>query len=419
MLLQGIRRLAEQIRRRVDLEPSYGGVRSAATIFRRVRELCAEPIEGVLNSGDQVFSLYPGPLHLANLLLALERDLLGTALTQIPTPGGVDEPGWWHVLRRMARERPYLWRNHRQAISAGYLEQGTSSAISFPTGAGKSTLAELKIATALLRGEKVIFLAPTHALVGQTTRALKRTFQSFDVIGDLDDDITFTDIYVLPEVMVTTPERCLMLLSIQPEAFEGLGLIVFDECHLLHPREQDRSRRGLDAMLTILGLTKAAPAADLLMLSAMMKNTGEIAGWLKELTGRDCLTLDLSWKPTRQVRGCVVYPAKEIASLYEKLRAARKKHPTQKAAPTWVQKELHASPYGFFSLLQTWSTTHREDYALLPLLSSQVLLATRKANYGGASAVNTQRKQVEWGYRGGIRRRWDENTCLRTIDRLL
>ena len=42
---------------------------------------------------------------------------------------------------------------------------------------------------------------------------------------------------------------------LQPDAFAGLGLIVFDECHLLHPREEDRSRRGLDAMLAILNLT--------------------------------------------------------------------------------------------------------------------------------------------------------------------
>src|SRR3546814_17162402 len=82
----------------------------------------------------------------------------------------------------MARQRPYLWRNHRAAIERGYLAQGVSSAISFPTGAGKSTLAELKIATALLRNAKVVFLAQTHALVGQTTRALQSTFQNYDIL---------------------------------------------------------------------------------------------------------------------------------------------------------------------------------------------------------------------------------------------
>jgi superfamily II DNA/RNA helicase len=382
MLFTGIKSLAQQIRRRTDLTLELGGVEPAATIFQRVRRLCVEPIDGVLDTEDQAFSLYSGPLHLANLLITVERDLLGSALTRIPAPDGVAEDGWWHVLRRMARYRPFLWRNHRKAIAEGYLQPGTSSAISFPTGAGKSTLAELKIATALLRGEKVIFLAPTNALVGQTTRALQGTFNAFNVVGEVDDDANFGEIYVLPNVMVTTPERCLMLLSMQPEAFERLGLIVFDECHLLHPREEDRSRRGLDAMLTILGLTNIAPGVDLLMLSAMMQNTAEIAGWLKSLTGRECLTLDLSWKPTRQVRGCVVFPNNEIDALNEKLKEARRKHPTQASAPTWVQKQLNASPFGFFGLLQTWSTKAREDYALLPLLSSQVLLTTRKATAG-------------------------------------
>jgi hypothetical protein len=191
MLLKGVRRLASQLRSRIDPATEEHGVEPASAIFARVKALCVEPIEGVLDSGEPVYSLYPGPLHLANLLLALGGDLIATALTRIPTPGNVAESGWWQILRRMAWGRPYLWRNHRDAIDSGYLNQGVSSAISFPTGAGKSTLAELKIATALLRGEKVVFLVPTHALVGQTTRALQKTFNRFDVIGDIDDEVTF------------------------------------------------------------------------------------------------------------------------------------------------------------------------------------------------------------------------------------
>src|SRR5690606_35273084 len=132
--------------------------------------------------GDHVYNLFPGPLHLANLLIAVERDLVESALTRTPAPQGVDEDGWWQVIRRMARKRPFLWRNHRDAIASHYLEKGTSSAISFPTGGGKSTLAELKIAASLIRGEKVVFLVPTHTLVDQTTRALKDTFNTFDIV---------------------------------------------------------------------------------------------------------------------------------------------------------------------------------------------------------------------------------------------
>lgn len=383
MLLTGVRSLAAQLRRRTDVAPSEGGIESASDIFLRVKALCIEPIADVLGPSENVYSLFPGPLHLANLLLAVERDLLGTALVRVPTPGGLPEAGWWQIIRRMARDRPYLWRNHREAIARGYLNQGVSSAISFPTGGGKSTLAELKIGTALLRGEKVVFLAPTHSLVGQTARALKKTFQSYDITGDLDEEVTFADAVVLPEVTVTTPERCLMLMSIQPEAFAGLGLIVFDECHLLHPRDEDRSRRGLDAMLALLNLTSLAPAADLLLLSAMMKNTEEMSGWIESLTGRKCLTLDLAWKPTRQVRGCVVYPAEQISNLNQKMLQARREKPTQKSAPAALKRELLASPFGLFSLLQTWSTTDRQDYALLPLLKAPQLLSTGARRLGG------------------------------------
>ncbi|MDX8536029.1 DEAD/DEAH box helicase [Mesorhizobium abyssinicae] len=382
LLLRGITNLARQLRLRVDVAPEVGGVVPASELFVQVRALASEPIDGAGVAGEKLLSLYPGPLHLANLLLGLEGDLLGTALSRIPTPGGVDDNGWWQTLRRMARQRPYLWRNHREAVAKGYLEQGVSSAISFPTGGGKSTLAELKIATALLRGERVIFLAPTHALVGQTQRSLKGTFQDYSILADVDEDVGIGDVVVLGEVTVMTPERCLMLLSVDPDAFTDLGLIVFDECHLLHSREDDRSRRGLDAMLAVLNLTRLAPHADLLLLSAMMKNTQEVAGWIQYITGRQCLTLDLSWKPTRQVRGCVVYPAEQIKTLKAILAQARIDYPDHDNPPVSVKDALLAQPFGLFSLLQTWLTTDRSDYSLLQLLGDGRLLSAGRSRGG-------------------------------------
>lgn len=381
-LFKGIKKLAARLLTRVDLEPAAGGIEPASQFFARVKQLSVGQLDDLLGTGDQIFNLFPGPLHLANLLIAVERDLIAAALTRIPAPKGVNEDGWWQVIRRMARKRPFLWRNHREAIAFAYLEQGTSSAISFPTGGGKSTLAELKIATALIRGEKVVFLVPTHALVDQTTRALKDTFNTFDIVGDIEDETTFSDVVVLPEVIVTTPERCLMLMTAQPEAFADLGLIVFDECHLLHPRDAERSRRSVDAMLAILNLTIAAPDADLLLLSAMMKNAEEIAQWIQELTGRPCLALSLAWKPTRQVRGSVVYPASTINELNDALRQARRDYPNHKDAPAAIKRELIAQPFGFFGLLQTWASQDRNDYTLLPLLDEKHHLSTGRAKGG-------------------------------------
>jgi superfamily II helicase len=49
-----------------------------------------------------------------------------------------------------------------------------------------------------------------------------------------------------------------------PESFQNVGLVVFDECHLLHP-DEGGGRRGLDAMLCLLALLELAPASDVLL----------------------------------------------------------------------------------------------------------------------------------------------------------
>lgn len=349
-------------------------------LFNRVKNLCIEPISNIFNDEEiPYFSLYPGPLHLASLLASVARDLTSSALINIAPPSLTDGDRWSRFMREIAERRPYLWRNHRQAIEAGYLEPGTSAAVSFPTGAGKSTLAELKIAVTILRGLKVVFLAPTLALVDQTASAMAATFPRNQVQKELVEALPFNmDEEGLSAITVMTPERCLAMLSFDDGIFNEVGLIVFDECHLLHPRDTDRSRRAIDAMLCLLNLTRVAPGADLLLLSAMMRNTGEIAGWVQSLTNRPCLPLELTWKPTRQVRGCVVYGSTEITALQNRLGEARAEY-TNKNVPATVKRELVALPYGFFCLSQTWQSQERSNYALLQLLDDKVQLGTGTA----------------------------------------
>ncbi|QXB30910.1 DEAD/DEAH box helicase [Aeromonas sp. FDAARGOS 1405] len=345
-------------------------------VFIEVIDLCMEPIDGVFDvDGANSYSIFPGPLHIAKLLLAISGDLDNATICRVQAPVGVDEEQWWSFIHRTALRRPYLWRNHRAAIEEGYLECGVSAAISFPTGGGKSTLAELKIAVTLFRGHKAVVLAPTLALVDQTASVLQNTFRGTDVLGDLDDEIVFSSAVEFPEVIVTTPERCLMLQSLQPDAFKDVGLIMFDECHLLHPRDSDRSRRSIDSMLCILNLTQLAPEADLLLISAMMKNAEEIAGWIAELTGRRCLALDLAWKPTRQARGCVAYSSEQITELEMLLQQGLKTCNT-KNVPAKIKSQLVAYPQAFFCLRQTWATRTRSDYALMDLLDQPVALGT-------------------------------------------
>lgn len=370
-ILQGVRMLAGELLHQQGVE-----LGRAADVFRTVLNLCSAARTEKDWLGREVGS-FAGPHHLASLLLAVAGDLSGSAVTGVAPPSGIDPDKWLNSMRRIARKRPYLWRNHRKAVSEGYLEPLNSAAVSFPTGAGKSTLAELKIYATLLQDQKVVFLAPTNALVGQTAIALRKTFKGANVGQERFDDVGFlTEEEELPEIFVMTPESCLAQMSIEPAVFEGVGLLIFDECHLLHP-EENRGRRALDAMLCLLTIAKRAPKANFLLLSAMMKNTEEIAAWIAELTERPCLSLSLPWKPTRQLRGSVVYAQSEVEKLSDGLRKAQRKRTTN-APSTRDKAKLQSVPMGLFSLKQTWATRDTEDYALLGLLENAVQLGANK-----------------------------------------
>lgn len=378
MLIKAVRQLALEL---LGIDQADNNLDSAAFAFRRVKDLCVEKIEfdGELPFG---FSSFPGPHHLASLLILVADNLAPAAIVNIDAPSGVNSASWSAMMRRIARRRPYLWRNHRNAVDSGYLETGRSAAVSFPTGAGKSTLSELKIAVTLLQGKKVIFLAPTLALVEQTASTLKTTFPEATVQQERGNDFVFDDfVGILPSVSVMTTERCLALLGYDQEAFSDVGLLIFDECHLMHADNVEASHRAVDAMLCVLNFTIVAPIADLLLLSAMMKNTGEIAGWVSSITERPCLTLDLTWKPTRQVRGCVVYDGDTIDTLNSRLGVAQAVAKT-KTVPASVAKTLVAQPLALFSLKQTWLSTSRMHYRLLPLLNEKLNLGTSVSFYG-------------------------------------
>ena len=56
------------------------------------------------------------------------------------------------------------------------MDVGRSAVLVLPTGAGKTTISELKIAATLAAGRKVIFLVPTLALVDQLRDDLAESF---------------------------------------------------------------------------------------------------------------------------------------------------------------------------------------------------------------------------------------------------
>ena len=376
LVLRAVRRLAAEL----SGLPTDGD--DVLIALRQVQQLAA-PVDGLPPPQDSELDLFEfgpvallsGPFHLASLLLSVADTLTDAAIINVPPPPNLPPDTWRSFVADVAKERPYLWPNHQHAISHGYLRHGVSSVIGFPTGAGKSAVSQMKIAATILSGKSAVFLAPTHALVDQTVRDLRRAFPSAAVQGERSDELLFLDADTQPHAIeVMTPEACLLLGHIDPHIFDQVGVLVFDECHLIHPKTES-DRRSIDAMLCIINFVHLAPEADFVLLSAMMKNTQEVADWLTELTGRETLCLDMAWKPTRQLRGCVVYEQKRLKELATTLRI-RKQQRRTRGVPQKVKSQLTAQPHGFFSIRQTWDSQQRSDYAYLPLCAESPPLGT-------------------------------------------
>jgi replicative superfamily II helicase len=298
-------------------------------VVQMAKKLVGKPIQEQIDHFDRVIdlsesesglfnqkSVLPGPFRLAKLLKLLEEDIFKRAIIDIPPPVGVDPILWRTFLEKLAKERPYLWENHKAAVSTDFLNPGVSAILTLPTGAGKSTLTELKIASCLYSGKRVIYLVPTHALEEQVNRNLRPLFVEFEPIniefgGEYTD---FGEIDNFP-ILVMTPERCLTLLNIDSAFFESVGLVVFDEFHLIHGVDIKKERRSIDAMYCLLTLFTVASRADFVLISAMVENGTEIASWITQITGRKCNIFSSTWKPTRQLHGCVVFEQSKIAEL--------------------------------------------------------------------------------------------------------
>lgn len=320
---------------------------------------------------DQI-DTYVGIRKIARLLLRVTKHLEQAALINIPVPEGVDADQWKSFLyKRCMQGRPFIWRNHGFAIYNRFLDLGVSSIFTYPTGAGKSTIVQLKIASSILADRRVIVLVPTHALESQMKRELSAIFKE-NFSEQMFAGGEFSEYFEeenKQSIVVMTPERCLTVLGDASDKFNDVGLVVFDEFHLMGAQESGNDSRSLTAMFTMLEIFEKLPKVDFVLLSAMVKNSHDIADWLKSVTHRECLVFDDKWKPTRQLQGCLVYEQTEIKQLQNKVRT----YPQHKSKKKLVASML-ATPWCLFCLKTVWDSLKVRDYSKVKLLNHQISL---------------------------------------------
>lgn len=332
-------------------------------------------------------NVFSGPYRLAKLLNILENNFFEQAVVKIHHPDNINVDLWMSFLHKLAKTRPYLWENHKEAIDTGFLNPGISAVVTLPTGAGKSTLSELKIASCLFSSKKVVYIVPTHALEAQINENLKSLFSDFEYINEnFDFEYTDFDEFANFPILVMTPERCLTYLNVNSIYFEDVGLIVFDEFHLIHGTDIKKDRRSIDAMYCLLSLFSISPHADYVLISAMVENGSEIASWISKITNRECKLFDSPWKPTRQLQGCLIYKEEQLNNLVQQIDSSKKDRKTKNPSVS-LKRKMTVTPYCFFSLKNVWETKKMSDYYLTQILDHEVLLGISN-NWGLTSNRN-------------------------------
>lgn len=387
----GVVRVAAQLLDRATPAMQFQALETPQLTFDRVVDLSTRVLN-VPAGGARLVSSYSGPRHLARLLRHTADSLEGRGIVRLESPPGAQATTWRGWLRHRARTKPTLWPNHRRALETNFLGVGNSGVLVLPTGAGKTTLSELKIAATLSSGKKVIFLVPTLALVDQLRDDLSESFPKSVSNTDVSADGDLTALIAGIEfkaIEVMTPERLLAVLSFTDADMSEIGLIVFDECHLLSP--DGGGARSTDAMLCLLHAVKRAPTCDFLLLSAMLRNSGEISDWLGQITQRPCVNFLDTWKPSRQARGVVVYPELQIRVADRSARARKRSRSHRKR---FNGGPLIADPFALFGLQHAWVRDVPEDIRLVKLLNESVELgvgawgASPNANKVGAALAS-------------------------------
>ena len=194
-----------------------------------------------------------------------------------------------------------LYPPQEEAVRRGLLE-GRNLLIATPTASGKTLLAALAASKHLEQGGKVVYLTPLRAITSE-----KREF--FDsLFGDRYRVAAVSRDFDQPEewlkgchVVVSTNEKMDSMLRHRASWISSVSLVVVDEVHMLSADE-----RGSTLEIVVTRLRREAPSAQLLLLSATIKNVDEIASFA------NAVPVTSTWRPVPLKEALYQYDRDEL-----------------------------------------------------------------------------------------------------------
>ena len=194
-----------------------------------------------------------------------------------------------------------FWPSQIDAIKAGLLVNNNANLLmSAPTSAGKSLVAELAIVNYFAQyglSSRCIYIVPTRALASQVNHDLKKRLLNLGIkISKFTGGSSSPDIddllLKISNICVCTPEKFHQLMKARHPTFMDSKLIIIDEAHLL-----GEDLRGLHLELIMTELLQVFSNKRLILFSAVLNNTNEIAKWIEAFDTE----IRSEWSPVRTI----------------------------------------------------------------------------------------------------------------------
>ena len=250
----------------------------------------------------------------ATLTIHLLRDLWNQSLHNQLPHGGRPNPGLperWGELRRdfisqlAARKPPHidLWPSQLEAARRS-IDNADDLVIALPTSAGKTKIAELCVLRTLADAKRAIYVTPLRALSAQVERVLASTFVPLgatvtSLYGAIGTSSVDRQTLMDAEIVVATPEKLDFALRQDPHVLDDVGLIVFDEGHMIGLGSREIR---YEVLIQRLLRRTDAEGRRIVCLSAMFNPADayfkDFAEWLRnDVPGSP---IHVEWRPTRR-----------------------------------------------------------------------------------------------------------------------
>ncbi|MDD1728727.1 MAG: ATP-dependent DNA helicase [Methanospirillum sp.] len=188
-----------------------------------------------------------------------------------------------------------LYPPQAACVDAGLLE-GKNLLISIPTASGKTLLAEMAMASQIIKGGKCLYIVPLRALASEKFEEFKAHGSK---VGVATGDFDRTDNQLgSNDIIVATSEKVDSLLRNRTRWLADVTLMVLDEIHLI-----GSEHRGATLEMVITKMRYTNPQMQVIGLSATIGNPKILASWL------DATLISSSWRPV-DLRQGVYYDGK-------------------------------------------------------------------------------------------------------------